>query len=202
MWSILWKFDIFISKWSMSLFWLYLIQNHLLTFCFWDHIIFSIIVLNIFKVWQIKILFVPSWHGSSGSASIIYCTAHLILGLSPTNDTCTSSWIQRLGHHADYQQVSKYIRGKFQEYIACRQWSMQVRDPSWFWNPGQMSPEVQKKDISDPKKGLISPKNYNKTNFLHIYLLLATSFLFIDLSSFLQFQIYHTVNSIFPGTNW
>ena len=35
---------------------------------------------------------------------------------------------------------------------AYRQESVQVRTPPWLWNPGQMSPEVQHRGISDPTK--------------------------------------------------
>ena len=44
--------------------------------------------------------------------------------------------------------------------LTCRCQSMQVRDPYWLWNPGQTSPDVQNRGISDPTKGLMSSKNF------------------------------------------
>ena len=37
-------------------------------------------------------------------------------------------------------------------WLAHRRQSTQARDPSWLWNPGQTSSEVQNRDISDPTK--------------------------------------------------
>ena len=51
------------------------------------------------------------------------------------------------------KEVSRcHSRSESEESIACRQKGSQVRDPSWLWNPRQMSPEVQNKGISGPKK--------------------------------------------------
>ena len=60
---------------------------------------------------------------------------------------------KRLSCHADLYTVSRcHTRGESQEFIARRWQSTQVRHPPWLWNPGETSPEVQKRGISGPMK--------------------------------------------------
>ena len=56
--------------------------------------------------------------------------------------------LKRLGGYAGIQEISRCCtRGEFEESIGRRRESTQVRDPPWFWNPGQTSPEVQNRGI-------------------------------------------------------
>ena len=55
------------------------------------------------------------------------------------------------------------------QFMACRWWSMQVRDPSWLWNPGEMSSEVQNRGTSGPTKRTHVLQKFNKKKrFRHI----------------------------------
>ena len=65
----------------------------------------------------------------------------------------------RAGCHAGCQEVSRcHTRGEPEESIVRRWQSTQVRDPSWLWNPGQTSPEIQNRGNSGPQKGLLHKK--------------------------------------------
>ena len=68
-----------------------------------------------------------------------------------------------------HQEVSRYhTRGESEASLVHRQGSMQVRDPPWLWNRGQMSPEVQNRGTQwPPQKGLLSSKIFFlKTTFV------------------------------------
>ena len=55
----------------------------------------------------------------------------------------TCFWKRVLSH-----SVTHCGRSESEESIAFRRWSTLARDPSWLWNSGQRSPEVQNKVIS------------------------------------------------------
>ena len=68
-------------------------------------------------------------------------------------NTCSArTWVRgtkRLGCHAAHKEVSRCCtRAESEKSIACRRQTVQVRDPSWTWNPGQRSPEVYNRNIS------------------------------------------------------
>ena len=48
--------------------------------------------------------------------------------------------------------IVKSRKGKDHTEVACRQESVQARNPPWLWNPGQTSPEVQNRGASGPTK--------------------------------------------------
>ena len=65
---------------------------------------------------------------------------------APLMLVCGSKW---LCCHTGCQEVSRCpARCESEESMACRQENMQVRDPLWLWNSGQMSPEVQNRGIT------------------------------------------------------
>ena len=54
------------------------------------------------------------------------------------------SRLNRLGCNAGCQKISRcHTKGDCEEFFACRQRRMQMRDPAWLWKPGLMPPEVQ-----------------------------------------------------------
>ena len=59
-----------------------------------------------------------------------------------------------------------HTRGEFEESIACSWHRMQVRDPPWLWNPGQMSLEIQNSGMSRPTKRTNVNINGNSSVFL------------------------------------
>ena len=72
----------------------------------------------------------------------------------PASYLCYLHVANATGCHAGCQEVSRCLtRGESEESIACRWQSMQARDPSWLWNPGETSPEVQNRGISGPTDG-------------------------------------------------
>ena len=68
---------------------------------------------------------------------------------------------KRLSFNIIHQKISRcHSRGESEESIEYRRGSMKVRVPPWPWNPGQMSPEVQNRGISEPRKR--TPKMFFK----------------------------------------
>ena len=95
------------------------------------------------------------WHGWS-----CVRTPNLHQCLQTSLQVCGS---KKFGCHADLFTVSRcHTRGESQEFIAHRWQSMQVRDPSWLWNPGETLPKVQNRGISGPTKRAYVLQNLKK----------------------------------------
>ena len=73
---------------------------------------------------------------------------------------------KRFACHAGHQ--------KSEESITHRQWRTQARDPSWFWNSGQISTEVQNKGIGGPTKGTHVFQNLFFLNLPYYYVVVAS----------------------------
>ena len=74
---------------------------------------------------------------------------------STNSGTCTNKYVDGKGSADNFghQEISGcHNRGESKEFIAHMWQSGQLRDPSWLWNPGQTSPEVQKRGTSGPTK--------------------------------------------------
>ena len=78
---------------------------------------------------------------------------------SPDWILASNFYYMHVRNMAGCKKVSRCgTRGESEESIACRRGSAQVRDPPWLRNPGQMSQEVERRDISGPTKWLVSSK--------------------------------------------
>ena len=105
------------------------------------------------------------------------CSSHrrswVSLGLHQCLWTCLQvPVLKRLSCRADLHTDSRCrTRGESLRIIQARK---HARDPPWLWNPGQTSPEVQNRGISDPHKNYLCPQNFFKkktgkgrTRFMH-----------------------------------
>ena len=89
---------------------------------------------------------------------------HNGMGSSPTN-AWRSKWIEKVWLYSLVIGRCS-TRGESEESSMCRWRSNQVRDLPWFWNLGQMSPEVQNRGTSGFTKRTCVLQNLKKTTLL------------------------------------